>query len=63
MEVKRIGTVKERLDGKFDLMYWEIDNCDYPPTEAEMQQLVTLAKENGTYSFEGDDIPLGVPFA
>ena len=54
MEVKRIGTIVEHSDGRLDIQYWIVDDCDYPPTEAETQQLIVLAKKSGTYSFSSN---------
>ena len=51
MIVNRIGTVKEYLDGRLDIEFWIVDDCDYPPSETETQELIKLAKENGTYTY------------
>ncbi len=50
MIVDRIGTAREHLDGRVDLEFWILDDCSYPPTKEEEQELVALAKENGTYT-------------
>jgi len=53
MKVKRVGTIKEHPNGVLDIQYWIIDDCtnDYPEfTVAEEQELIALAKQNGTYS-------------
>jgi len=51
MQVKRVGTIKEGLDGTLDIRYWVIDDCDlFNMTKAEEQELIDLAKKNGTYS-------------
>ena len=50
MKVERIGAVKEYLDGTLDIEYWILDDCSYPPTKTEEQELIALAKKNGTYS-------------
>ena len=67
MKVDRIGTLKEHLDGRIDLQYWVFDCacCSFPHEAANKHrdELIGLAKKNGTYSFEMDDIPMGIPFA
>ena len=52
MNIERIGTIKEHTDGKLDIRYWIVDDCAYPFTEAETQELVSVAKANGTYTKE-----------
>ena len=51
MEVKQIGTIEEYQDGRLDIQYWVLDDCSYPPTKAEEQELIALAKKNGTYTY------------
>ena len=53
MDIKRIGTIKEHTDGTLDIRYWIVDDCKLPDiTEAETQELVSVAKAEGTYTKE-----------
>ena len=51
MIVKRIGTVKEFMDGTLDIRHWVVDDCNlHTMTKDEERELIDLAKGNGSYS-------------
>ena len=52
MIITRVGTIKEHADGTLDIEYWILDGCNWPPTDTEKQELIAVAKANGTYTKE-----------
>ena len=55
MKVEIIGTLEEHSDGRIDLQYWvfDCDCCSLPHEAADKHrdELIGLAKGNGTYSY------------
>lgn len=49
MEIKSVGEVIEQPDGRLLFQYWIVDGCSYPFTADEEQELIAIAKQNGTY--------------
>jgi hypothetical protein len=63
MKAEIIGTVKERLNGEIDLQNWVFDcDCCSHINEAankHRDELIRLAKGNGTYSYDSRALSSG----
>ena len=49
MVIQKIGIIIKHMGSTYELRDWIIIGCSSPPTSEEVGQIITCAKEQGTY--------------